>query len=111
MNMRLDVRGLTVLKQLRNGVKKCKQFEIPPAWTTREESDFKAALYKPFFMDFSWVTPMKRVGEEGGEARVVLQRKIKGVALNNQFNIDVYPVCGGDGQSTGTVSIRKVRSR
>jgi len=111
MNMRLDVRGLTVLKQLRNGVKECKQFEIPPAWTTTEVSYFKAALYKPFFMDFSWVTPMDRVGEEGGEARVVLQRKIKGVAPNNQLNIDVYPVCGGDGQSTGTFSLRKVRSR
>ena len=112
MNMRLDVRGLTVMKKLRTGVEECKQFEIPTAWTTREESDFKTAMHRPMHCDFSAVVPMDRVAKDGNfETRVVLQEKIEGAVTHNQLRTQIFPIGQGDGIKTGTVTIKKVRSR
>ena len=111
MNMRLDMRGLMTLKRLRGGVSECKKWGLPTNWTTTMVSDFKSAMYKSMRIDFSWVTPINGVGKEGKEARLVRMKKKEGVAGYNQYQANVYPVSGGDGRKTGTVTLRKVRSR
>ena len=112
MNMKLDVRGLAVLKQLRNGVKECESFKIPPAWTTTEVSDFKTGLCRPPLIDFSGVIPMDRVVKDGKkETRVVVQEKVEETAIDNQLIANIYPIGLGDGKTKGTVTYRKVRSR
>ena len=112
MNMKLDVRGLAVLKQLLNGVKECESFKIPPAWTTTEVNDFKTGLCRPPLIDFSGVIPMDRVVKDGKkETRVIVQEKVEETAIDNQLIAYIYPIGLGDGKTKGTVTYRKVRSR
>jgi len=113
MNMRLDERGLSVLKRLRLGKLECEARPFPTDWTDAMKDEYKEALWKPMHMDFSSVTPTNGVGKEEKEARLVLMKRIEGVAGRgyNQFHSEVYPVCGGDGINSGTVRLKKVRSR
>ena len=109
MNMRLDERGLTVLKRLSLGQNECEARALPPDLTTEAMKDeYKKALWKPMHMDFSWVTPTNGVGKEEKEARLVRMKKKEGVAGrgHNQYQHEVYPVCGGDGRNSGTVRLR-----
>ena len=70
MNMKLDMRGLTALKKLRDGLGECKRWKWPEegddAWSGARIVNWKKAMWKPMLFDFSWVTPMDGVGEGGG---------------------------------------------
>ena len=113
MNMKLDMRGLTALKKLRDGLGECKRWTWPEegddAWSGARIENWKKAMWKPMLFDFSWVTPMDGVGEGGGETRVVRLTKKKGEAGHNGFVSDVYPISvWGDGRKSGTVTLRRV---
>ena len=118
-NIELNLRGLTVLKKLRDGVGECKQWKWPrrgdDAWSSARITSWKDAMWKQMSMDFSGVTPMDGVGKGGGEARVVrLKRKRtrkgkKGWGVDmSKLKVDVYPV---NGKTCGTLKFRNVRSR
>ena len=66
-NIELNLRGLTVLKKLRDGVGECKQWKWPrrgdDAWSSARITSWKDAMWKQMSMDFSGVTPMDGVGE------------------------------------------------